>query len=81
MRSGAHAGQWSPSQAFLFDPSTGEHEALATGGLLHALDVSPDHRRGLVRHGPRTARWIEIVKIATQAATAPIPGDEVGSTD
>lgn len=75
------AGEWSPSQAFLLDPTSGHHVPLAVGGLLHALDVSPDHRWGLVRHGPRTARWIEIVQIATQAATAPIPGDEVGSTD
>lgn len=75
------AGEWSPSQAFLLDPTTGHHMPLATGGLLHALDASPDHRWGLVRHGPRTARWVEIVEIATQATTAPIPADDVGSTD
>jgi dipeptidyl aminopeptidase/acylaminoacyl peptidase len=75
------AGEWSPSQAFLLDPTTGHHMPLATGGLPHALDVAPDHRWGLVRHGPRTARWVEIVEIASQATTAPIPGDEAGSTD
>lgn len=75
------AGEWSPSQAFLLDPSTGHHVPLASGGLLHALDVSPDHRWGLVRHGPRTARWVEIVDIAAQTTTAPVPADDVGSTD
>ena len=74
-------GEWSPSQAFLLDPTTGNHVPLATDGLLHALDISPDHGWGLVRHGPRTARWVEIVEIATQATTAPIPADDVGSTD
>ena len=75
------AGEWSASQAFLLDPTTGRHVPLAAGGLLHALDVSPDHHWGLVRHGPRTARWVEIVEIATQATTAPVPADDVGSTD
>jgi dipeptidyl aminopeptidase/acylaminoacyl peptidase len=75
------AGQWSPAQAFLFDPSTGEHEALATGGLLHALDVSPDHGLALVRHGPRTARWVELVDVRTGATTCPVPKDPSGSTD
>jgi dipeptidyl aminopeptidase/acylaminoacyl peptidase len=75
------AGEWSPSQAFLFDPCTGHHVPLATDGLLHALDVSPDHCWGLVRHGPRTARWVEIVNVGTQATATPIPADDVGSTD
>jgi dipeptidyl aminopeptidase/acylaminoacyl peptidase len=75
------AGQWSPSQAFLLDPSTGEHEALAHGGLLHAQDVSPDHRHALVRHGPRTARWIELVDVRTGETSRPVPQDASGSTD
>lgn len=75
------AGQWSPSQAFLYDPSTGEHQALATGGLLHALDVSPDHRLALVRRGPRTARWIELVDVQTGERRRPVPRVASGSTD
>lgn len=75
------SGQWSPSQAFLLDPGTGHHVPLAVGGLPHALDVSPDHRWGLVRHGPRTARWVELVEIASQRTTTPVPADDPGSTD
>ena len=75
------AAEWSPSQAFLLDPSTGEHEALAHGGLLHAPDVSPDHSLAVVRHGPRTARWIELVDVRTGATSRPVPRGASGSTD
>jgi dipeptidyl aminopeptidase/acylaminoacyl peptidase len=75
------AGEWSRSHAFLLDPATGQQIHLAADGLLYALDVSPDHRWALIRRGPRTARWVDLVGIATGTARTLIPRDDDGSTD
>ncbi len=75
------ASQWTEGNAYLLDPAAGLRVPLARGGLLRALDATSDHRWALVRHGPRTARWVEVVDLADGTSTAPIPRTAAGSTD
>jgi dipeptidyl aminopeptidase/acylaminoacyl peptidase len=68
------------STALLVDPETGGHP-VASGVLVHLLDVSQDASRALLRIGPRGARRLEVVDIATQSRTPVVVGTGSGSTD
>ncbi|HSK98484.1 MAG TPA: hypothetical protein VK891_17795, partial [Euzebyales bacterium] len=57
-----HSGR---NVAYLIEPATGQRRVLASADILSALDVSADHRHALVRRGPRSARWLEVVEVAT----------------
>jgi len=69
------------SEAFLLDPVTGQRVLLGRADILAALDVSPDHRWALLRRGPRTARWLEVVEVDSGARRRLLPVDEGASTD
>jgi dipeptidyl aminopeptidase/acylaminoacyl peptidase len=69
------------SEAFLLDPTTGHRVLLGGADILAALDVSPDHRWALLRRGPRTARWLEVVEVASGARRRLLPVDAGASTD
>jgi dipeptidyl aminopeptidase/acylaminoacyl peptidase len=74
-----HAGRHA-SEARLIDPETGASEPRGNDELLLLLDVSPDERSVLLRHGPRSARWLSITE--SGGDERPVlggPGD--GSTD
>ncbi|GAA0245050.1 S9 family peptidase [Cryptosporangium japonicum] len=69
------------SAAHLIDPSTGWRVTVGEADLRAALDVSRDGRSALVRCGPRSARWLEIVDVESGAARRLYPGEGEGSTD
>jgi dipeptidyl aminopeptidase/acylaminoacyl peptidase len=73
-----HTGR---SEAFLLDPSTGKRKLLGRAGILAAVDVSHDHRWALLRRGPRTAHWLEVVDVSSGARRRLLPEDEGSSTD
>lgn len=73
-----HSGR---TEAFLLDPATGRRKVLGRADLLAALDVSADHRWALLRRGPRTARWLEVVEVDSGARRRLLPHDEGSSTD
>lgn len=73
--------QWSAGHTYLLDPATGRRTSVAEGRLLHALDASPDHRWALLRHGRRTARWVDVVDMRSGDSWTPVTNTEAGSTD
>jgi dipeptidyl aminopeptidase/acylaminoacyl peptidase len=73
-----HTGR---SAAWLVEPATGERTPLARAEILAALDVSADHRRALLRRGPRSARWLEVTEVATGDRRRLPPHDPTASTD
>ena len=73
-----HTGR---SAAWLVEPATGERTPLARADILAALDVSADHRRALLRRGPRSARWLEVTEVATGDRRRLPPHDPAASTD
>jgi dipeptidyl aminopeptidase/acylaminoacyl peptidase len=73
-----HTGR---SAAWLVEPATGERLPLGRANILAALDVSADHRRALLRRGPRSARWLEVTDIATGDRRRLLPDDPTASTD
>ena len=69
------------SAAHLIDPSTGWRVTVGEADLRAALDVSRDGTRALVRCGPRSARWLEVVEVDSGTARRLYPADGEGSTD
>lgn len=67
--------------ALLVDADTGHRRLLADGDLLTLLDVSPDARSALLRRGPRNARWLELLDVATGERRRLSPDTGRGSTD
>ncbi|MGW5580809.1 prolyl oligopeptidase family serine peptidase, partial [Micromonospora chokoriensis] len=67
--------------ALLVDADTGHRRVLAEGDLLTLLDVSPDVRSALLRRGPRNARWLELLDVATGERRRLSPDTGHGSTD
>lgn len=57
-----HSGR---TTAYLVEPATGQRRLLASADILSTLDVTADHRRALLRRGPRSTRWLEVVDVAT----------------
>jgi len=75
----ADAAGW--SAAHLIDPSTGRRVTVGEADLRAAVDVSRDGGTALVRCGPRSARWLEVVDVEAGTAHQLYPGDGEGSTD
>jgi dipeptidyl aminopeptidase/acylaminoacyl peptidase len=69
------------SAAYLVEPATGQRKLLASADILSALDVSADHRHALLRRGPRSARWLEVVEVATGDRWRLLTRDAGASTD
>ncbi|WP_234583763.1 prolyl oligopeptidase family serine peptidase [Micromonospora sp. MH99] len=67
--------------AVLVDADTGHRRVLAEGDLLTLLDVSPDGGSALLRCGPRNARWLELLDVATGDRVRLLPDTGRGSTD
>ncbi|MFF0318027.1 S9 family peptidase [Micromonospora sp. NPDC005252] len=67
--------------AVLVDAGTGHRRVLAEGDLLTLLDVSPDGGSALLRRGPRNARWLELLDVATGDRVRLLPDTGRGSTD
>ncbi|CCH19273.1 prolyl oligopeptidase family serine peptidase [Micromonospora lupini] len=67
--------------AVLVDADTGHRRVLAEGDLLTLLDVSPDGGSALLRRGPRNARWLELLDVATGDRVRLLPDTGRGSTD
>ncbi|MDG4781832.1 prolyl oligopeptidase family serine peptidase [Micromonospora sp. WMMD961] len=67
--------------ALLVDAGTGHRRVLAEGDLLTLLDVTPDARTALLRRGPRNARWLELLDVATGERRRLLPDTGRGSTD
>ncbi|MCA2219381.1 S9 family peptidase [Jidongwangia harbinensis] len=53
------------TDAVLVDAVTGERSVITTGDLISLLDVSPDGRRALLRHGPRGSRHVAVRDLQT----------------
>ncbi|MEU7800036.1 S9 family peptidase [Micromonospora arborensis] len=68
-------------RAVLIDAGTGHRRVLAEGDLLTLLDVTPDASAALLRRGPRNARWLELLDVATGARRRLLPDTGRGSTD
>ncbi|TQS44507.1 alpha/beta hydrolase family protein [Cryptosporangium phraense] len=69
------------SAAHLIDPATGWRVTVGEADLRAALDVSRDGDLALVRCGPRSARWLEVVDVASGSFHQLYPADGEGSTD
>lgn len=69
------------SAAHLIDPSTGWRVTVGEADLRAALDVSRDGILALVRCGPRSARWLEVVEVDSGDSRQLYPADGEGSTD
>ncbi|MDG4757589.1 prolyl oligopeptidase family serine peptidase [Micromonospora sp. WMMD710] len=67
--------------AVLIDAGTGHRRVLAEGDLLTLLDVTPDAGTALLRRGPRNARWLELLDVATGDRRRLLPDTGRGSTD
>ncbi|MET8092090.1 prolyl oligopeptidase family serine peptidase [Micromonospora sp. NPDC005220] len=67
--------------AVLVDAGTGQRRVLAEDDLLTLLDVTPDVRTALLRRGPRNARWLELLDVATGVRRRLFPDTGRGSTD
>ncbi|MFG2049219.1 S9 family peptidase [Micromonospora sp. NPDC048935] len=68
-------------RAVLIDADTGHRWVLAEGDLLTLLDVTPDAGAALLRRGPRNARWLEVLDVATGGRRRLFPDTGRGSTD
>ncbi|MEU7750595.1 prolyl oligopeptidase family serine peptidase [Micromonospora sp. NPDC049171] len=68
-------------RAVLIDADTGHRRVLAEGDLLTLLDVTPDAGAVLLRRGPRNARWLELLDVATGGRRRLFPDTGRGSTD
>ncbi|MET8202878.1 S9 family peptidase [Micromonospora taraxaci] len=67
--------------AVLIHAETGHRRVLAEGDLLTVLDVTPDARSALLRRGPRNARWLELLDVATGERRRLLTDTGRGSTD
>ncbi|MEU4397698.1 prolyl oligopeptidase family serine peptidase [Micromonospora orduensis] len=67
--------------AVLVDADTGHRRVLAEDDLLTLLDVTPDGGAALLRRGPRNARWLELLDVATGDRVRLLPDTGRGSTD
>ncbi|MFF5114517.1 S9 family peptidase [Streptosporangium sp. NPDC000509] len=60
------------TDAVLIDAGSGSREVIAAGALMHPAAVSRDHRRMLLRRGPRGVRRMYVADLP------PLPGDPTG---
>jgi dipeptidyl aminopeptidase/acylaminoacyl peptidase len=69
------------STAYLIDPENGRRVVIGEADLRTALDVSRAGHTAMVRCGPRSARWLEVVAVETGDSHQLYPGEGEGSTD
>lgn len=70
------------SRVLRVDPANGEVVVLATGDLVHGIDVSADGRRLLLRRGPRGARQLVVAEVdQPERAHLVLAPPTAGSTD
>ncbi|MGW3787384.1 S9 family peptidase [Micromonospora chokoriensis] len=67
--------------AVLIHVDSGHRRVLAEDDLLTVLDVTPDARSALLRRGPRNARWLELLDVATGERRRLLTDTGRGSTD
>ncbi|MFJ6155055.1 S9 family peptidase [Micromonospora profundi] len=67
--------------ALLIDAGTGQRRVLVEDDLLSLLDVTADAGAALLRRGPRNARWLEMLDVATGERRRLLPDTGRGSTD
>ncbi|MET8373512.1 S9 family peptidase [Micromonospora profundi] len=67
--------------ALLIDAGTGQRQVLVEDDLLTLLDVTADAGAALLRRGPRNARWLEVLDVATGERRRLLPDTGRGSTD
>ncbi|GAB4106728.1 alpha/beta fold hydrolase [Micromonospora taraxaci] len=67
--------------AVLIHADSGHRRVLAEDDLLTLLDVTPDARSALLRRGPRNARWLELLDVATGERRRLLTDTGRGSTD
>jgi dipeptidyl aminopeptidase/acylaminoacyl peptidase len=63
------------SRGVLVDPLSGDRRIVIEGALVALLDVSRDGRRALLRRGPRGARRLAMLDLATGSEAALVDGD------
>lgn len=68
-------------RAELENVATGEHTLVAAGGQPLLLDLDRDGRVALVRRGPRGARSVWLIELATGREEQLVPSERSGSTD
>ncbi|WP_329429949.1 alpha/beta fold hydrolase [Streptosporangium sp. NBC_01495] len=68
------------TDAVLIDAGTGSREVIAGGALMHPAAVSRDHRRMLLRRGPRGVRRMYVADLPALSGDLPPahPGDPAG---
>jgi dipeptidyl aminopeptidase/acylaminoacyl peptidase len=74
-------GPGSPSRAFFADPLTGRLDLLATGELIHVLDVSLEERFLIVRDGQRGQEFCVVVDRLMDESFSALHDGATGSTD
>ncbi|MEU7656202.1 S9 family peptidase [Micromonospora taraxaci] len=67
--------------AVLIHADSGHRRVLAEDDLLTLLDVTPDAHSALLRRGPRNARWLELLDVATGEPRRLLTDTGRGSTD
>lgn len=53
--------EYAPTKTYLVDPATGQREELATGDLIHVLDLSYDEQLVMLRDGRRGREFCTVV--------------------
>jgi dipeptidyl aminopeptidase/acylaminoacyl peptidase len=74
-------GPGAPSRAFFADPATGRLDPLASGELIHVLDVSLEERFLVVRDGQRGQEFCVVVDRLVDGSFSALGDGERGSTD
>jgi alpha-beta hydrolase superfamily lysophospholipase len=69
------------TRAFLVEPTDGRRTHVFSGRTAVLLDVSIDGSRALLRYGPRSARRLMVVDIASGDATTVLTGKGAGTAD
>jgi dipeptidyl aminopeptidase/acylaminoacyl peptidase len=70
-----------PNECLLIDPDNGDSEVIATGWLIHVLDLTADGRFALLRDGSRGAQFCRLVDRSVDLDHPVLPYPETGSTD
>jgi dipeptidyl aminopeptidase/acylaminoacyl peptidase len=74
-----HPGE--PITCYLADPTTGDLTVLATGDLIHVLDISMEERLLVLRDGRRGHEFCVVVDRVSDREHRVLPPDETGSTE
>jgi len=70
-----------PTRSYLADPATGRLDPLASGSLIHVLDVSLEERFLVLSDGERGQQYVSVVDRLTDADFSALPQGATGSTE